>query len=210
MSLLIGCKNKNGIVLAADSRALDVAPDGHVQEMSVRRLVQLNASSAIVAGGAAAGVHMAQALKGFIADEKIADVEQVYQAALPFLASEYERFMRKTCEVAPLDPVHRVQFMLGGKSESDSQNPFRLYFLWTKRNLPRLDGDEIGAAFSVPRLFRLEYRLSQLCANDAGLNQILEELGIAMRQQADIQEEIAGPFASAVIDHEGIRVLEHP
>jgi hypothetical protein len=35
-----------------------------------------------------------------------------------------------------------------------------------------------------------------------------EEAGIAMRQQADIQEEVAGPFSLAIIDRDGLRRME--
>lgn len=208
MSFLIGCKNKNGIVLAADSMAIDVNASGQVHEMSVRRLTQLSDTTAILAGGAASGVHMAHTLKSFIADEGLTDVHRIYQAALPFLASEYERFMRKACEVSPLDPIHHVHFILGGKGDDNPEQPFRLYFLWTKRNLPRLDGDEIQSVFTVPRVFRLEHRLGQISTDNAGVNQMMEEAGIAIRQQADIHEEVAGPFSFAVIDQDGLRLRE--
>jgi hypothetical protein len=205
MSSLIACKNRKGIVLAADSKAVDVDTMGGIQEMSVRRLLQLTDHTALLAGGAAAGQQMADRLKRFISDEKLTDVESVYHAALPFLASEYEQFMRKNCEIMPLDPIHHVHFILGGQTENDSQNPFRLYFLWTKRQLPQLDGDEIRWAFSVPRFIRVEYRLAQLCVENAGLNRVLAEVRAGMQRQAETLEEVAGPFAYAIIDREGFK-----
>lgn len=205
MSLLIACKNRNGVVMASDSKAIDINTEGNIQEMSIRRLYPLGDKAALITGGAAAGKYMAEALQKFIADENLTDIDSIYHAALPFLASEYEQFMRKTCEVTPLDPVHQVHFILGGQTGNDPGQPFRLYFLWTKRKLPQLDGDEIQSAFAVPRLFRLEHRLNQLCKENVDLNQILGEVHAGMQKQAEIQEEISGPFDYVVIDKNGIR-----
>jgi hypothetical protein len=207
MSQLIVCRNQNGIVLAADSKALDFDAAGHVHEYTVERLVQLNETTAVLAGGAVAGAHMADALRRFVAEEKLTGVEDVYNAALPFLASEYERFMRKSCEFMPLDPGHHVHFIIAGRMENDPQNPFHLYFLWTKRKLPQLDGDEIGAAFAVPRLLRVEYRLSRMASENAPLDRVLSEVSLALERQTEAQEDVAGPFAYAVIDESGFRDL---
>ena len=207
MSQLIACKNQKGIVLAADAKALDFDTAGNVHEYTVERLVQLNDTTAVLAGGAVAGTHMAEGLKRFVVEEKLSDVEAVYDAALPFLASEYEQFMRKSCEFMPLDPVHHVHFVIAGRKDNDRHNPFRLYFLWTKRKLPQLDGDEIGSAFAVPRLLRVEYRLSRLAGENAPLDRVLSEVSLALERQAESQEDVAGPFAYAVIDESGFRDL---
>ena len=44
----------------------------------------------------------------------------------------------------PIDPIHQVSFILAGKTEKDQKMPFRLYYLWTKKKLPQIDGDEIS------------------------------------------------------------------
>ncbi|UCF95174.1 MAG: hypothetical protein JSW39_13820, partial [Desulfobacterales bacterium] len=199
MSQLIACKNKNGIVLATDSKALDVDPQGHLIELQIERLVPLTSTTAILTGGAAAGEKMCRALKEFITQEGIADITEIYTAALPFLASEYERFMRRTCEIRPLDPIHQVVFILAGYTATALQNPFRLYLLWTKKKLPQLDGDEISSAFTVPRIIRLEYKLNQLCEANAPLDHLLSEIRTGLEKQAKVQDEIAPPFTLATI-----------
>lgn len=208
MSQLIACKNQHGIVLATDSKAIDVDASGKIMEYSISRLLPLSDHTAILSGGAAAGESMAKALKGFIAEENLADVDAVYNAALPFLASEYSEFMRKTCEIQPLDPVHHVHFILAGRSARDPQKPFKMYFLWTKRKLPQLDGDEITAAFTVPRIIRLEYKLSQLAAENVGIGRMQEVIHDGMTSQAEKNEEVCGPFQYAVITKEGIKITE--
>ena len=108
MSQLIACKNKNGIVLAVDSMAVDFDGSGRLVERQVNRLFQLTARTAILTGGAAAGENMCRSLKDFVEQENLDDVEAVYNTALPFMASEYEQFMRKACQYPPVDPVLEI------------------------------------------------------------------------------------------------------
>jgi hypothetical protein len=84
MSQLIVCQNENGIILAADSKALDFEPGGKMVELEVDRLYQLTPYTAILTGGAAEGAKMCRALKDFIAKEDLEGIEEVYSAAHPF------------------------------------------------------------------------------------------------------------------------------
>ena len=208
MSQLIAVKNANGIVVAADSKALDFDTSGNITEYSINRLIKLSDRSAILAGGAGAGENMCRALKEFIAEERLRDIEAVYTAALPFLASEYQQFMHKACEVLPFEPIHHIHFILAGYSGKNKRNPFQLYLFWTKKKRPQLDGDEISAAFSVPRLIRLEHSLNQMAQNNASLEQVYTEVRSGMERQAQIQEDVAGPMAYAVITRDGFQRKE--
>ena len=204
MSLLIGCKNAHGIVMAADSKAIDFHLDREPLERSITRLHQLTPTSVIMAGGAAEGEEMCLALKEFLNGEKLTDIDEVFAAALPFLASEYERFMRTKCEFIPLDPTHQIHFLLGGYSAKNTRFPFRLFLLWAKKKLPQIDGDEIQSAFTVPRIMRLEYQLAKLCGENHPLDQVLDAAQKAMAEQAQIMDEIGPPFISATITAEGV------
>jgi hypothetical protein len=208
MSQLISCRNQNGVVLAADSRAVFFDPGGKMNYLEVNRMVQLSQHTAILTGGAAEGVEMCQALRMFIEEEGLDEVQEVYGAVLPFLAGEYEKFMRRECEVMPLDPIYHVYFILGGYTERDQQQPFRLYLLWTKKKLPQLDGDEITFSFSVPRIMGLEYRLNQLCKENRPLDQILTEIRAGMKKMAQAQEEVGPPFSYAFITGQGFRRVD--
>ena len=208
MSQLIAVKNANGIVVAADSNALDSDTYGNITEYSINRLIKLSDHTAILAGGAVAGEDMCRALKEFIAEERLLDVEAVYTAALPFLASEYQQFMRKSCEVLPFDPIDHIHFILAGYSGKNTRNPFQLYLLWTKKKRPQLDGDEITAAFSVPRLIRLEHSLNQMAHNNAPLEKVYTEVRSGMEKQAEIQEDVAGPMTYAFITRDGFQRKE--
>jgi hypothetical protein len=208
MSQLVVCRNTNGIVLAADSKAFDFFSPEKVTEVEVSRLLQLDEQTAILPGGAVEGYRMCTRLKSFLQGEELNDVEDIYGATLPFLASEYEMFMRKECKFVPIDPLHHVHFILAGCSRKDAENPFHLYLLWTKKKLPQLDGDEIGLAYAVPRRMGLEYRLNQLCKDNAPLERILPLIRDTMEQLGQKGEEVGPPYNYAVITREGFRKVD--
>ena len=207
MSQLIACKTKNGIVLAADAKAVDVDQNGNLIELKVDRLHQLSEYAAILNGGTASGESMCRALKQFVNDEGLSRVDDIYQAALPFLATQYERYLRKACELQPIDPVHQVTFILGGYANGRSDDQFHLYLLWTKRKLPLLDSDEIVSAFAVPRLIKVEHRLHQLVKNDADIDAAMTEVRKALEARAEYDEEVSEPLSYAVITRDGFSRL---
>jgi uncharacterized coiled-coil protein SlyX len=208
MSQLIVCKSKDGIVLGADSHAVIVDAAGDPQDVTINRLIQLSSHSAILSSGASIGENMCRSLREFIAKEDLRGVSAIYAASLPFLATEYERFMQRACEVVPLDPLHQVSFILAGYDEADMKDPFRLFLLWTKKKLPQLDGDEITSVFTVPRIMRLEYRLSRLRQSNASLEQFLTEVQNTLEKQAAALQEVVRPFHYALITAEGFRSVE--
>jgi 20S proteasome alpha/beta subunit len=207
MAQLMATRNNQGIVLAADSNALDFDEQGNLLALKVDRLVQLGRSSAILAGGAAEAAGMAGALKTFIEEEGVDDIEDIYSAALPFLGSEYARFLRKRCQALELDPLLHVYFILAGYTAKDPQHPTRLYFIWTKKKLPQLDGDEILQAYTVPRRMGLEANLNQLSRANAGPEEILKKMKQGMETLQQQDDEVGPPFAYAVITKDGTRRL---
>ncbi len=209
MSQIIACKTENGIILASDSKAVDMDLQGNLAQYNIKRLFQLTPRTAVLTGGCVEGEKMCQSLKDFIDQEKIEDIEDVYNAALPFLASEYEKFMRTSCEFFPVDPINQVHFILAGYSVRDRENPFQLYLLWTKKKLPQIDGDEISTAYSVPRLMTLEYELNQLCKKNNPLSEILPRIRNRLIKQSDINDEVAGPFSFALITRDGFDAHSH-
>ena len=202
MSQVIVAQNVHGIVLAAENRAVQLDERGQEVALQVHRLLPLTSHAALVSVGAAEGIEMGNALKAFIQGEKLNDVQDLYRATLAFLSTEYERFMEKKCELLPIDPLHQVSFILGGKTEKDQRMPFRLYFLWTKKKLPQLDGDEISYAFSLPRRMGLEFQLNKLCKENASLKQILDKVKEGMERLKE-KGEIAPSISFATITRDG-------
>jgi hypothetical protein len=192
--------------LAAENRAIQLDEKGEEIPLKVDRLIPIATHCGLLVTGAVEGTDMGRALKDFIWEEKMADVQEIYGASLAFLSTEYERFMRKKCELLPIDPIHQVSFILAGRTEKDREMPFRLYFLWTKKKLPRLDGDEISYAFSVPRRMGLEFQLNKMAKENAPLQDILKKMKEAMEQLKG-RGEVNGPFSFGTITEEGVQLL---
>ena len=206
MSQVIVAQNSHGIVLAAENRAIQLDGGGQEISLQVNRLLPLTSQSALLTAGAAEGVEMGNALKQFVQGEGLKDVQDLYGAALAFLSTEYDRFMRRKCELLPIDPIHQVSFILAGKTEKDPAMPFRLYFLWTKKKLPRLDGDEISYAFSLPRRMGLEFQLNKICKEKGSLEEILEKVKEGMKRLTE-REEVRPPVTYAIITPEGYQSI---
>jgi hypothetical protein len=204
MSQLIACKSRHGIVLATDSKVEMVDAAGHVNDGTLERLVPLTETSVILAGGASEAERMSRSFGDFLRQEGISDAPDVYEAALPFLASEYEKFVRKECKTQPLSLLHQFHFILAGFSEKHRPKPFKLFLFWTKKKLPQLDREEIKVTYTIPRLMGFEYRLAQLCDEDAPLTGILDAVKSEMENQARKNSEISGPFRYALLSGEGL------
>jgi hypothetical protein len=206
MSQIVVAQNVHGIILAAENRALQLDESGKEISLQVNRLLPLTSHCALLTAGAAEGTEMGNALKSFIQGEGLNDVQELYGASLAFLSTEYERFMRKKCELLPIDPIHQVCFVLAGKTEKDQAMPFRLYFLWTKKKMPHLDGDEISYAFSLPRRMGLEFQLNKMCKENASLKEILKKIMEGMRR-LKAQGEVGSSFSFAMITRGGYQSL---
>jgi hypothetical protein len=206
MSQIIVAQNVHGIVMAGENRAIQLDEKGSEISLQINRLLPLTAHSALLISGAAEGRDMGSALKDFLLGEKLNDVQDIYGTTLAYLSTEYERFMRKKCELLPIDPIHQVSFVLGGRTDKDQKMPYRLYYIWTKKKLPQLDGDEISRAFSLPRRMGLEFQLNKMCKEDAPLKEILRKMAEGM-EQLKSKGEVSGPFSFGMITQEGYQSL---
>jgi len=206
MSQIVVAQSVHGIILAAENRAVQVNEKGEEVSFSVNRLIPLSSHCAFIAAGAVEGLEMGNSLKHFILGEGVEDIQDLYGAALAFLSTEYERFMRKKCEILPIDPIHHVSFILAGKTDKDREKPFRLYYLWNKKKLPQLDGDEISSAFSLPRRMGLEFQLNQLSKANASLDEILAKIKEGI-EKLKSQKEVVAPFSWARISPSGYQPL---
>ncbi len=205
MSQIIACVTREGIVLGVDAKAVDVDAQGNVIHSTVEWLHPLGTRAAVAAGGAPEGAEMARLLSRFIMEEKLQDISEIYPAALSFLASQFNEFLRKMCRVVPVDPMHQVHFILAGVSAQDPDDPFKLYLVWTKKKQPQLDGEEIRHAFTVPRRMALEYRLSQMAQRGATVQEVLQEVRSAMESLTWYKEEVGPPYRFAVLSKEGFQ-----
>ena len=206
MAQILAVRSFHGIILAAEDHAVQLNERGEEVTLKVKRLLPLSSQSMLLAAGAPEGIDMANSLKNFLQGEGLRDIQDLYGATLAYLSSEYEQFMRKKCEFLPIDPILYVSFILAGRTSRDEERPFRLYYLWTKKKLPQLDGEEIANAFSLPRRMALEYQLNQLSKGAASLEDILTAAKAGI-EKLRAQGEAKGPFSWAKITHDGSQAL---
>lgn len=84
--------------------------------------------------------------------------------------------------------------------------PFRLYFLWTKKKLPQLDGDEISYAFALPRRMGLEFQLNKMCKEKVPLKEIVKKM-VEVLERLKNQGEISSSLSLGMITQEGYQAL---
>jgi hypothetical protein len=142
MSQLIACQNAHGIVLATDGKAIDFDPSGKMIELKVDRLVQIGKHVAILTGGAADGVAMCHALKSFLNEEKLDDIQDVYGAygakSFPWIpsttsTSSWEGTRPKTHSVrsACICSGRRKSFLNSMAMRSPSPTPLLESWAWS-------------------------------------------------------------------------------
>ncbi len=204
MSQIIACRSPMGIVLGADAHSIEIDDQGALHESQVQRLYQLTPHAVLMVGGGTAGASMGSSLQSFMAGEHFGSIEEVYTAALSYLASEYETYMQRHCDRLPIDPIHHIYFVLAGHSPHNPADPYQAYLIWTKRHLPLLDGDTILSAYAVPRLIQIEAQLNRMSQE----NHRLDEIHAVIQRQIQRGAQMENRQASAVyalITEEGVR-----
>ena len=206
MSQLIVCRSQKGIVLGADAHSIEVDLQGELHVSPIQRLYQLNAHAVLMVGGGAAGATMGLSLQSFMAREPFDTIEEVYAAALPFLASEYEAYMQHHCDQLPIDPIHHIYFILAGRSHRNAQHAFQTYLIWTKRHLPLLDGDSILSAYAVPRLIQTEVELNRMSRENRDLEEIQAIIQTQIQRTAQMENRQVNATYALITD-DGVRII---
>jgi hypothetical protein len=203
MSQIIACKSTTGIVLGADSSAVEFGMDGTVRHRPIQRLHVLTPKAAILAGGASEGEAICRELTAFVKEEKLSSIDDLLPAALSFLSSAYTEFMTKRCEFHPVDPIHHLHFILAGISDTAPADPLRIHLVWTKKKRPQLDSDDVESVYAVPRMVGLEHMLYQKWRENLPASVAMSAVKEAFRRQADVHEEINGPFVFGILSRDG-------
>ncbi len=205
MTQLIAAQASDGIVLAADSKGFSFDEQGNMQEVSINPLLALSSQTAVLAGGDADAAYVVESLQKFIRDEGANDITEVYQAALPFLNSEYERIMAEKCSCLPVDPVHHMYFILAGRDPSSEEAPFKIHLIWNRKRHPQLEGEEIKTAYTVPRQMGLEYSLAKQIQEGATIEAAYENVQRAMTKFLEKDASmVSAPLHMARIDAQGV------
>ncbi|SFM58753.1 hypothetical protein [Thermodesulforhabdus norvegica] len=203
MSFVAAAIARDGAVVVTDGRAMGWSPDGSVVNVQVDRIIPVGKNALIAAGGAPEAVEMAKKAAAFIHDEGLEELNRIFHALVAFLAGEYEAFMRKKCQVVPVDPTHYIHFLLVGYDAPE--DAFKMFLIWNKKKLPSLDGEQVGPVFSVPRIMSLEVTLMQMVKEGAGVGELVKEIEKRISSVEKISDDIGPPWKFMLIDREGIK-----
>lgn len=205
MSFIAGVVTHDGALVVADGRAIGWNPDGSIVTVQLDRVIPVGKKAVIAAGGAPDAVDMAKKAAVFVEEEGLERLDGIFRSLVAFLAGEYDNFMRKKCEIVPLDPTHYIHFLLAGYD--DTEEAFKMFLIWNKKKLPTLDGELVGPVFSIPRIMSLELKLMQMVKDGAGIEELIKEVRNRISSIENISDDIGPPWKYTLITRAGIKSL---
>jgi hypothetical protein len=204
MGQLIACAAADGILLASDSRTEFFGPGGEEQFITVERLIPVGSHAVLASAGAVEGHDLCRDFAAFAQDEGLADIDALWEAAMPFFTGRYDEVMRKMCEKLPVDPLHNMYLVLAGYS-SKAPDPARLFIIWNRSRPAKVEFNQVTNIFTLPRRLGLEFKLSQMLAKKAPLAEIAGAAKAAMEKLAGQDEYIGPPYHFLTITAAGVK-----
>jgi len=201
---LLACATPEGIVIASDSRAEIFEPTGQERFVTIDRLTPVTSHAILASAGAMEAQDLARDFAAFAKDEKLADVDDLIKAAVPFFTGKVDDFFRKACEKLPLDPVINMYLLIAGYSLKTPDNPCRLFVIWDRVPPPKIESNQVTHIFTLPRRMGLEYKLNQLVASRAPLAEVVALGKSAMEKLASQDQYVGPPFRFLTVTQEGI------
>jgi hypothetical protein len=200
MGQLIACATAEGVLMAADSRAVFFEPFGEERFVTLERLVPVTSHVVLASAGALEAHELGQDFVTFAKEENLTDLNALIEAAIPFFTSRYDEILRKMCEKAPPDPIINMYLVMGGYSA----NAGYLFVIWDRPQPPKIEYNKVTDVFSLPRRMGLEFKLSHLIKDRAPLTKLVEAAKAGMEKLAGQDEYVGGPFHYVTITKSGI------
>jgi len=200
MGQLIACAASDGVMLAADSRAVFFETFGEERFITLDRLIPLTSHVVLASAGALEAHDLCQDFATFAKGEGLTDLDALIEAAIPFFAGRYDEILRKMCEKAPPDPIINMYLVMAGFSA----NAGHLFVIWDRPQPPKIESNKVTEVFSLPRRMGLEFKLSRLIKEKAPLAKLAEVAKTGMEKLAGQDEYVGAPFHYVTITKAGI------
>ncbi len=200
MGQIIACATPEGALVAADSRAVMFEPYGEERFITLERIVPVTSHAVLASAGAVEAHDLCQEFASFAKEEKLAQMDALIEAAIPFFASRYDEILRKMCEKAPPDPIINMYLVLAGFSA----NAGHLFVIWDRPQPPKIEYNKVTDVFTLPRRMGLEFRLNQLIKEKAPLARLAETAKAGMEKLAGQDEYLGAPFNFVTVTKAGI------
>ncbi len=200
MGQLIACASADGVLMAADSRAVLFEPYGEERFVNLDRLVPVTSHVVLASAGALEAHDLCQDFAALAKDEKLTEMNALIEAAIPFFTSRYDEVLRKMCEKVPPDPIINMYLVLGGFSA----NAGHLFVIWDRPQPPKIEYNKVTDVFTLPRRMGLEIKLNQLIKEKAPMAKLAEAAKAGMEKLAGQDEYLGPPFHYVTITAAGI------
>jgi hypothetical protein len=204
MGQLIACATAEGVLVGSDSRTVIFEPGGEERLISLNRLLKVADHVILASAGAVEAQDLCQDFAGFAKGEKLTDVDELIDAAIPYFTGRVDDVMRRMCEKLPLDPVINLYLLLAGYSAKTPDHPGRLFIIWDRPKPPKVEFNRVADVFTLPRRLGLEYRLSQLVKQQAPLAALVDAARAGLEKLAGQDESVGAPYRFYTVSNTGM------
>ncbi|MGA7577966.1 MAG: hypothetical protein ACLQUW_01515 [Desulfobaccales bacterium] len=200
MGQLIAVAAPDGVLVAADSRAVVFEPDGEEHFITLDRIVAVTPQALLASAGAIEAHDLCKDFAAFAREEGLADLNALIEAAIPFFSGRYDEVLRRLCEKAPPDPIVNLYLVLAGYSATGGE----LCVIWDRAQPPKIEYNRVTKVFTLPRRLGLEFTLNRLLKEKAPISGLVAAARAGMEKLAAQDEYLGSPYRYVTITGAGI------
>jgi hypothetical protein len=207
MGQLIACAASEGVLVAADSRAIFFEPHGEERFITIDRLTPVTPHAVLASAGNWEAQDICKDFAEFAKSEGLTEMEPLIEAAIPFFTGRYDEILRRMCEKMPPDPIVNLYLLLAGYDARTPEHPGRLFVIWDRPQPPKIEYNRVTEIFTLPRRLGLEYKLNDLIKQKAPLAQLLDVARTGLERLAPQDYTIGPPYRYVTVTAQGISGL---
>jgi hypothetical protein len=209
MTQILGAVTSEGIMVATDSVATEVDPQGSERRFPIEKLFSVGSHAFIVSGGMGISVDLSLRFKRYVEEKGLPGIEPMIPAAGAFLNGQLSETL-KACRQPGWDQgeLERIYFLLGGYSFRSGETPYHLALWGSETGRVPLKRIQIGAAVAIPRSLAAEVRLNRMAMDNRPLGELLDFAHQFLAKLATAGPDVGPPFRFGVVTSGGFSFLE--
>lgn len=209
MTQILGAVTSEGIMVATDSVATEVDPQGNERRFPVEKLFSVGSHAFIVSGGMGISVDLSLRFKRYFEEKGLPGIEPMIPAAGAFLNGQLGEALRVSRQpVGQQGELERIYFLLGGYSFRSGETPYQLALWGSETGRIPLKRIQVGAGVAIPRALAAEVRLNRMAMDKRPLGEILDFAHQFLAKVAASGPDVGPPFRFGVVTSSGFKLLE--
>ena len=209
MTQILGAVTSEGIMVATDSVATEVDPQGNERRFPVEKLFSVGSHAFIVSGGMGISVDLSLSFKRYVEERGLPGIEPMIPAAGAFLNGQLGEALRVSRQpVGEQGELERIYFLLGGYSFRSVETPYQLALWGSETGRVPLKRIQVGAGVAIPRALAAEVRLNRMAMDKRPLGEILDFAHQFLAKVAASGPDVGPPFRFGVLTSSGFKLLE--